>query len=170
MAAAEADSLAKQLGQGSGPWLLKAADSHDSRFSRSFTKMLTSALAARGVRLTTHESAASVIELQVERNPLHAEREYKPGTLSLITAGLWLVHGLVESTTPAGVATALAVGADIALSHTKSEKSPEAELAVTRTASTNGAVAASNTSLYLLSEQGQRAYADHPGRTLKFVK
>lgn len=169
MAAAEADALAKQLGKDTGPWLVKA-DSHDSRFSRSFTKMLSSELAARGVKLTTREDTKSVIDLQVERNPLQAANEYKPGTLTLITAGLWLVKGLTEITTPAGVATALAVGTDVVLSQQHNADGPAAELAVNLVAASNGNVAASTTNLYVLSGQGQGAYVDLPGKTLKFSK
>lgn len=171
MAAAEADVLAKQLGKDSGPWLVKAANAHDSRFARAFTKMLSSELSARGVHLTTRENSDAVIELQIERNYIHGVQKYQPGTLSAITAGLWLVKGLTEITTPAGVVTALAVGTDVALSLSadKTEASG-AELAVTVVATKSGDVAASNTSLYVLSGQGQGAYIDLPGKTLKFAK
>lgn len=171
MAATEASILAQRLGTESGPWVVRAADSNESSFARSFTTMLVSELTARGIQLTTRDTATSVIELKVESNPIYREWAYQPGTLSLVTLGVWLVKGLTEVTTPAGVVTALAFGTDVVLSERAGKaETPTAELAVTLIAAKNGSVAASNTSLYLLSKNGQGSYAYLPARILKFAK
>ncbi len=169
MAAAEATTLAKQLGPHTGPWQVRSAAGVDSRFSQAFNAMLVSELASRGVKLTTQDSQ-SVIELQVQGNWVPGYQPYVPGTLTVVAAGLWLVKGITDVASPAVAATILAVGAD-ALSTLADHREPTgAELAVTLVATKAGQVAASHTSLYLLTQRGTGAYVDQPGHVLKFAK
>lgn len=171
LAAAEATVLAKKIGADSGPWQLKLAEDIDSRFAQSFSKMLMSELSTRGVQLTTRPANA-VIEVKVETlHHRYDTRRYDPGTLTALAAGLWAVAELAEAASTAGVATALLVGSDAALSYFKDTSDfPSRELGVTLVAANAGVVAASTTNVYLLNYRGHDEYASQPDRTLKFAK
>lgn len=171
LATAEADVLAKKLGTESGPWQVKLAAGGDSRFAQSFGTMLTSELSARGVKLTTQASDAA-IEVQAE-TLRHAvdKRRYWPGSLSALTAGVWLVKGLADVASGPVVATALAVGSDAALTYWKDQSDiAGGELGITLVATKAGILTSSSTNVYLLNHQGDDAYPGQSGRTLKFVK
>jgi hypothetical protein len=172
MASTEADTLAQKLGTTSGPWRVVPAAGHDSYFAQAFSKMLVSELSARGIPLTTRADTDSVIELQLDRIPhFYDKRSYAPGSLTKLAAGLWLVAGLAEITSPPVFLTALVVGEDYSRTKAKdTADSPKAELAITLLAGQGGGVAASTTHVYLLNSQATGAYADKPGSTLKFIK
>lgn len=171
MAKAEASALAQKLGKDTGPWRVTAPN-NNSEFANAFTKMLISELSAQGVKLTNNRKAVAVIELQADSMALKPDHKYVPGSLTLLTAGLWLVNGLADAMSPAGLATTMVVGTDLWLSHQKdTSKDPHTELSVNLVAADNGNVVASNTSLYLLVKKGLDSYYSNTSApTLKFIK
>lgn len=159
--------------QQAGHWGVEISPENDSVFSRTFSRMLMSSLSSYGVPMRVAGSASdgAVVTIHVDRRELTPQDKYIPGSLTALTAGLWIVHGLINSTTPAGVATVLAVAADIAISNSDLATKPTSELALTLVASDQGMVAASTTSVYLIADTGNQEFATlTPAQSLHFTK
>lgn len=171
IAAAQAETLAKQLPAGSGPWAIELFDANDTQFTRAFSRMLTSELVKHGVQVAKPGVHAGTIEIQVDAKADVRPAEYKPGTISLLTGGLWLVHGVAHAFSPAGAATALALGTDAFVSYfAESPDAWAAELSLTLTAHRSGKIDAANNTVYLLAGYGKNAYAQYAKvPTLKLV-
>lgn len=160
MAESQANALAAQLPEGSGPWVLQARKDEDSKFTRLYTSMLQSQLLKHGVVLADKNNpSAGTIDIQVDSKFFNRPPEYRPGTISLVTAGLWVVYGVTQAFSPAGAATVIALGADGVKSYF--ESSPDAvaaELAVTLSATKEGLVKASTTNVFLIAGYGTQSY------------
>jgi hypothetical protein len=171
IAAREAASVAAQLDPASGPWRVQLVAEDRSFFEDTFKNMLVSELHARGVKLTDDASAPS-IDIRVDVKVLPSERaKYEAGTISVLTAGVWVVHAITSSMPAAGAATVLALGADALLSNLPERgDKPVAELAITLQAARDGQIKARQTNVYLASDLNAADYAHNTSSTLSFKR
>lgn len=167
----EATAIAAQLGPHSGPWRVQSPDPDRSVFETTFSTMLVTELHNRGVKIT-EAADAPIIDVRVDAKLLPLERQkYIPGSITVVTAGLWVVHALTSSLSPAIAATTLAVGTDALLSNLPERaEAPVAELAVTLQATQGGDIKARQTNVYLASDLNARDYARNTSATLQFKR
>lgn len=171
IAAREATGVVDRLGPAAGPWYVQPSDENSSFFESTFQTLLVSELSARGVQLTTRPDAPR-IDIRVDVKQLPQPRlSYEPGSLSLVTAGLWVVHAVTQSLSPAGAVTVLALGADAVVSHLPERgEVPVAELAITVQATQGDAIKARQTNVYLASDLNGADYARSTSRAINFKR
>lgn len=152
MADYQAQRLAPSLRSTAQPWSLRSDG--PSAFANSYARLLQSALRAQGVTLV-HENTPDAARLEVAVDLARFARDYSPGRLTALTAGLWAVHGLATVIEPAGTATAMALGIDALWSL---DGEDEVELAVTLTGHANGIILASQSDVFLVHAHDSRLY------------
>ncbi len=139
-------------------------------FSKVFSSQLRSSLLKKGVRVSSAESGALVINVNVDEVRHVTLDRYKPGTLTALAAGVLVLREATDSLrSTIGAGAALLVAADAYRTFTELDKRPSTEIVITTTAEKNAQFAIHKTDAYYIDSVDSSLFTE-TGRQFPVVK
>lgn len=173
-----ANDVAKQLAsslkaKSASPVLYVNQATNKTDFDRVFSSQLISALLAEGCTVQKNPAGAFAVDIDTQAVQFSANRpQYNyAGAATTLTAGVWALH----NATPAGIATAVVVGADAYMwfrSEFATGATPQMEIVVTASVSDSRQYLARNTSVYYVADADSglyRAPVQMPTKTINVL-